>query len=160
MLDAPDRCSRIHGRTALHSQRINLSANHAVFQDHVARPEPSPRFVSRPPSIDNEISQSRFCSVTSFPRGLPRSSFAISIASLYTETEGVSYIAERTLCAPHPPILFSRGMFFAVSAASLRAHDLRPAVCGRFNNNSCPICLFRTRAVTRLFMLRTIARVW
>lgn len=34
MLDAPDRCSRIHGRTALHSQRINLSANHAVFQDH------------------------------------------------------------------------------------------------------------------------------
>lgn len=27
MLDAPDRCSRIHGRTALHSHRINLSAN-------------------------------------------------------------------------------------------------------------------------------------
>lgn len=35
MLDAPDRCSRIHGRTALHSQRINLS----VFQDT------RPRFV-------------------------------------------------------------------------------------------------------------------
>lgn len=27
MLDAPDRCSRIHGRTALHSHRINLTAN-------------------------------------------------------------------------------------------------------------------------------------
>lgn len=27
MLDAPDKCSRIHGRTALHSHRINLTAN-------------------------------------------------------------------------------------------------------------------------------------
>lgn len=39
MLDAPDRCSRIHGRTALHSQRINLS----VFQDT------RPRFVRAEP---------------------------------------------------------------------------------------------------------------
>lgn len=31
MLDAPDRCSRIHGRTALHSHRINLSTNRTPY---------------------------------------------------------------------------------------------------------------------------------
>lgn len=31
MLDAPDRCSRIHGWTALHSHRINLSTNRTPY---------------------------------------------------------------------------------------------------------------------------------
>lgn len=90
MPDAPDRCSRIHGRTALHSQCINLSANHAPFKDtspsrRVALPRftlPLPHLpthqrtvrvlvaarlvaVSRSPTVDNDPPlEPRFCSVT------------------------------------------------------------------------------------------------
>lgn len=111
MLDAPDRCSRIHGRTALHSQRINLSANHAVFQDHAVPAIRVQAAVDRQWNLPVEILQRDFVS-----KGIVAT---ISIASLYTE--GGFLHSWKTM---YFVLLFchysiSRGMFFAVSATSL-----------------------------------------
>lgn len=146
--------------------------------------------------------QSRFCNVTSFPSPwIPEraqgdqfarssSSIAISIgprrptesrdlpvhASLHIrgrEQRGF-LVAERTLCAPLPRILFSSGMFFA--SRNNRVPRFPPRLCAPplppmiYAPLSAVILIiipglfvYRSTRVEhrkRLFMPRTIARVW
>lgn len=111
MLDAPDRCSRIHGRTALHSQRINLSANHAVFQDHAVPAIRVQAAVDRQWNLPVEILQRDFVS-----KGIVAT---ISIASLYTEGGFLHSWKTMYFVLLFRHYSISRGMFFAVSATSL-----------------------------------------
>lgn len=111
MLDAPDRCSRIHGRTALHSQRINLSANHAVFQDHAVPAIRVQAAVDRQWNLPVEILQRDFVS-----KGIVAT---ISIASLYTEGGFLHSWKTMYFVLLLRQYSISRGMFFAVSATSL-----------------------------------------
>lgn len=144
MLDAPDRCSRIHGRTALHSHRINLTANRIRRIPRYTRSlpsfEPAIRASTSPwrraTNSRTGILQRNFISVPLWYRGshevrtiiVPTRSIAISISKqspreslrlmrhyIYAARNRGGFLrAERTLCAPLPRILFSERDVFRV----------------------------------------------
>lgn len=184
MLDAPDRCSRIHGRTALHSHRINLTANRIRRIPRYTRSlpsfEPAIRASTSPwrraTNSRTGILQRNFISVPLWYRGshevrtiiVPTRSIAISISKqspreslrlmrhyIYAARNRGGFLrAERTLCAPLPRILFSERDVFRVPGQP----RFPPRLCAlpsRWFTPPLPVILIIIIIIPALFVYRS-----